>query len=127
MDEHGIALGICTNTRVLASASKKRTYVAAPQDREWVSIVESISVTGKKIRPLVIFKGAAPQSTWFEKEVLDWVFTISQNGWMANRIAIGWLLDIFLPEIKPVADEARILILDGYGSHILIDFLWHCK
>jgi hypothetical protein len=34
MDEHGIALGICTNTRVLASASKKRTYVAAPQDRE---------------------------------------------------------------------------------------------
>jgi hypothetical protein len=46
---------------------------------------------------------------------------------MANRIAIGWLLDIFLPETKPVADEARILILDGHGSHISIDFLWHCK
>lgn len=24
-------------------------------------------------------------------------------------------------------DEAKILILDGHGSHMSIDFLWQCK
>jgi len=57
MDEHGIALGVCVNTRVLASLNKKRAYVTAPQGREWVSIVEVVSTTGKKCRPVIIFKG----------------------------------------------------------------------
>jgi hypothetical protein len=30
MDEHGLALGVCTNSRVLASLNKKRAYVTAP-------------------------------------------------------------------------------------------------
>lgn len=101
MDEYGIALGICTNTKVLANAKKKHTYVVAPQDREWVSIVESIFTAGRKIRPFVIFPGAAPQSTWLEEKVLDWVITTSENGWTANQIVIRWLTDIFLPETKP--------------------------
>lgn len=57
MDETGIGLGICTNTRVLAKLGKKSTYVQAPQNREWVSIVETVSAVGQAIQPLVIFKG----------------------------------------------------------------------
>jgi hypothetical protein len=34
MDETGVALGVCTNTRVLASLSKKKAYVKSPKDRE---------------------------------------------------------------------------------------------
>jgi hypothetical protein len=63
MDEHGIALGVCTNSRVLASSSKKRAYVAAPQDREWVSIIEVVSAIGKKCRLVIIFKGTNLLST----------------------------------------------------------------
>jgi hypothetical protein len=57
MDEHGLALGVCTNSRVLASSKKKRAYISGPADREWVSILETVSAAGKKTRPLVIFKG----------------------------------------------------------------------
>jgi hypothetical protein len=126
MDEHGLGLGICTNTRVLGDASKKRTYVTAPQDREWVSIIETISAGGRKTRPLVIFKGATLQSTWFEDRTPDWVYTTSDNGWTSNRIAIGWLQEIFLPE-SDVNDQPRILIIDGHGSHITTEFMWICK
>ena len=57
MDETGVALGVCTNARVLASSSKKKAYVKSPEDREWVSIIETVSATGAKLQCLVIFKG----------------------------------------------------------------------
>ncbi|KAI5193410.1 hypothetical protein E4T38_09964, partial [Aureobasidium subglaciale] len=44
MDEHGIALDICANSRVLGDSSRQRSYVKSPQDREWVSIVETVAL-----------------------------------------------------------------------------------
>ena len=128
MDETGIGLGICTNTQVLASSRSTCAYVKSPEDREWVSIVETVSVAGRKIRPLVIFRGSDPQSTWFQcDKIPDWVYTTSENGWTSNRIALGWLQTIFLPETKPDTDRARILLMDGHGSHMSTEFLWVCK
>ncbi|KAI1000386.1 hypothetical protein K3495_g7809 [Podosphaera aphanis] len=46
MDEHGIGLGACSNSRVVASSDKTRPYVKSPESREWISIIEPISVTG---------------------------------------------------------------------------------
>ncbi len=128
MDESGIALGSCTNSIRLGDASKKKTLVQSPENREWVSIVESISALGRSIRPLVIFKGKHIQSSWFHHdEVPNWVYTTSKNGWIANHIAFNWLTKIFLPETKPPGNEARLLILDGHGSHHTTEFLWECK
>ena len=45
------------NSQVLGKAGKKRTYVKSPENREWVSIMETINPMGMKIRLLVIFKG----------------------------------------------------------------------
>ncbi|KAI1003246.1 hypothetical protein K3495_g4962 [Podosphaera aphanis] len=127
MDEHGLGLGICANQRVIGASDKSSTYRKAPEDREWVSIVETISVDGRKTRPLIIFKGAAPQSNWFEQEVPDWIYTTSQNGWTAIRIAMGWLKTIFLPETKPQDQTCRrILLVDGHGSHTNVDIQWEC-
>jgi hypothetical protein len=57
MDEQGLGLGVCENSKVLGSSGKKRTYVATPENREWVSTLECISAGGWKIDPMVIFKG----------------------------------------------------------------------
>ena len=127
MDEHGLALGICTNQRVMGVSNKSFTYRETPEDREWVSIVEKISMDSRKTRPLVIFKGTTPQTSWFEENVPDWVYTTSENGWTANRIALGWLKTIFLPETKPQDENSwRILLVDGHGSHTNVDFQWEC-
>ncbi|KAI1008083.1 hypothetical protein K3495_g153 [Podosphaera aphanis] len=128
MDEHELGLGICTNQRVIGISNKSSTYRETPEDREWVSIVETVSVDGRKTRPLVIFKSTAPQTSWFEEDIPDWVYTTSENGWTANRIALGWLKTIFLPETKPQDENSswRILLVDGHGSHTNVNFQWEC-
>jgi hypothetical protein len=57
MDETGVALGVCTNSRVLASLLKKKTYVKSLEDREWVLIIKCVSATSKRLRCAIIFKG----------------------------------------------------------------------
>jgi hypothetical protein len=128
MDETGIALGVCTNTRVLASSSKKKAYIKSPENREWVSIVECVSATGQRLRCVVIFKGQSLQTTWFSSKLgPDWLYTTSQNGWTSNAIGKRWLRRIFLPETTRPEAKHRLLIVDGHGSHIDVDFQWLCK
>ena len=81
MDETGKALGVCANSRVLASSRKKKTYKQSPENREWASIIECVSASGKKLRCAVIFKGQNLQTTWFPSESIpDWLYTTSENG-----------------------------------------------
>ncbi|USP78609.1 hypothetical protein yc1106_05883 [Curvularia clavata] len=61
--ETGVALEVYTNARVLASSSKKKAYIKSPEDREWVSIIKTISATGAKLQCLVVFKGKHLQTT----------------------------------------------------------------
>ena len=127
MDETGKALGVCANTRVLASSQKKKAYYQSPENREWASIIECVSATGKKLRPVVIFKGKNLQSTWFPSTIPDWLYTTSENGWTSNAIGAEWLQRVFLPDTAPSQDRWRMLILDGHGSHVDLEFLWICK
>jgi hypothetical protein len=124
MDEHGIALGVCTNALVLADSNYRRTYVKSPEDREWVSIIKTVSAEGRKLRPVIIFKGQDLQVQWFTPDnVPNWLYATSQNGWTSHAIAYQWLHQIFIPETQPVDGGARILIVDGHGSHVDIKFL----
>jgi hypothetical protein len=128
MDETGCALGVCTNSQVLASATKKKAYIKSPEDREWVSIIETISATGVKLQCLVIFKGKHLQSTWFPAQgIPNWLYTTSENGWTSNLIGCEWLQRIFIPNTSPSSGGHRLLLLDGHGSHTPIDFMWLCK
>ena len=128
MDETGIALGVCTNQRVMGSSATSRIYKKTPENKEWVSIVETISAGGRSTRCLVIFKGKNLQSTWFKHtQVPDWQYTCLENGWTSNNIAVEWLEKIFIPETKPrVPGATRILLLDNHGSHITTEFMWKC-
>lgn len=128
MDETGIALGVCTHQRVVGSSSSSRTYKKTPENREWVSIVETVSAAGQSTRCLVIFKGKNLQSSWFKHDkVPDWLYTCSENAWTSNDISVRWLKEVFIPETLPNRPNAsRILLLDNHGSHITTEFMWIC-
>lgn len=46
MEETGTALGVCTNTRVIAQAGKRKAYIKALGNCEWVSSIKTISAVG---------------------------------------------------------------------------------
>jgi len=57
MDETGIALGVCNNQRVIGTASTTSSFKKTPENREWVSTIETVSATGVRLKALIIFKG----------------------------------------------------------------------
>ena len=96
---------------------------ADPGEPKWVSIIECISALGQKLKPFVIFKGKSVQSSWFTpSHVPNFLYTVSENGWTSNTIAIEWLLRVFLPDTH-VEGTPRLLILDNHGSHVTVKFM----
>ena len=127
IDETGIALGVCTNQRVIGSSKTAQTYVQTPENREWVSTIECVSANGKKINPVVIFKGKTLQSTWFTPgKTPEYHYTCSEKGWTSNDIGVRWLNDVFLPSTDPGPNIPRLLLLDGHGSHVSVEFMRIC-
>jgi hypothetical protein len=128
MDETGTQLGASIATKVLGDARKKSTLVKKPNETEWVSVVECISAAGRLIKPLIIFKGKSVQLQWFNSsEIPDWQYTTSSNGWTSNEIGLKWLTSVFIPDTATEPREWRVLVVDGHGSHVSIDFMYECK
>ncbi|KAM4067202.1 DDE superfamily endonuclease [Hirsutella rhossiliensis] len=98
--------GFGLDSLVVGSADPKRkALLKGPQSRNWTSFIEAITADGR----------------WFLTEfgkIADWHYITSPNGWTDNHIAIEWLERVYLPQTRPAdASDARLIILDGHGSH----------
>ena len=130
MDEAGIMEGQGENGLVVGSVHKRFIQKKQPGSKAWTSFIECISATRVALRPLVMFKGKSVQQQWFPIELKDfegWQFTATENGWTSNATALEWLQKVFIPQTAPEDPlEARLLILDGHGSHETTEFMWEC-
>ena len=65
--------------------------------------------------------------SWFnESEALppDTMIATSPNGWISDELAIQWLQSfINATNERTKKGEKRILIFDGHGSHLTVEFL----
>jgi 4-hydroxybenzoate polyprenyltransferase len=132
-DEGGIMEGQGINGLVIGSSQENPNAVPVKtiNARTWTSILECISALGVALDPLIIFKAKSIQEQWFKQEFLaqnpGWHVTFSQNGWTSNDIAIEWVEKVFLPQTEPDdPSEARLLIVDGHGSHTSDMFMATC-
>ena len=106
---------------------KRKALLKGPQSRNWTSFIEAVITDGRLLVPGIIFNGKELQKQWFVAEfrkIADWNYITLPNGWTDNHIAIEWLQSVYLPQTQP-ADEsdARLIILDGHGSHATVCFL----
>jgi hypothetical protein len=52
------------------------------------------------------------------KQLANWYFIISPNGWTNNHISYSWLLDVYDLQIKlENLSDTRLIIMDGHGLH----------
>ncbi|KAK9646458.1 hypothetical protein HCH54_010288 [Aspergillus fumigatus] len=99
---------------------------------ENITAIECISADGWQMDPWFIFKGSGTfMESWFnESESLPPNTTIATqaNGWISDEIAHQWLQSfIKATNERTKRGEKRILIFDGHGSHLTVDFLQTCK
>ncbi|KAM4067703.1 DDE superfamily endonuclease [Hirsutella rhossiliensis] len=113
-----------------SSDPKRKALLKGPQSRGWTSFIEAITADGRALTPGIIFKGKELQKQWFKQEFrkfADWHYITSPNEWTDNHIAVEWLEEVYLPQTRPSDEsEARLIILDGHGSHATNNWMATC-
>jgi hypothetical protein len=137
MDEKGFLLGILTRCkrvfdRRLYEDRKIQGHIQGGS-REWITLLACICADGSHLPPAIIYQSASSsiQDTWlqaFEPDDHTAHFASSSSGWTNNEIGLAWLKQVFDRYTRPKAGRSnRLLILDGHGSHLTMDFIEYCN
>ena len=137
MDEKGFQLGRVGRTNRVFNKklyeSKGVRQALEDDSTDWITVVACICSDGSALSPTLIFQGAngAVQSSWVDAVQAGEhsVFTTSSpSGWSNNNIGLAWLKGVFERETRRYASTGyRLLLLDGHGSHVTMDFIEYCN
>jgi hypothetical protein len=136
MDEKGFLLGITTRSKRVFSRqlyeSKEARQAIQDGSREWISLLACICADGSAIDPALIYQAASGslRSSWVEEinpqEHSAFIIS-SPSGWTNNEICLAWLEQVFNRCTEKKARQSyRLLILDGHGSHVTMEFINYC-
>jgi len=116
MDEKGCMMGVVGKVRVIVPKGEKNQVLAHCGNREWVSLIECISIDGRCLPLWVIFKGKQHQKSWYQVLESGGHIALSDNGWTDNELGLEWMKQCFEPATS--TNDFRLLLLDGHASHI---------
>jgi hypothetical protein len=136
MDEKGFMLGVLTRSkrvfsRRLYEEGKIKAHIQ-DGNREWITLLACICADGSHLKPALIYQSASGliQDSWlqsFDPDDHQACFASSPSGWTNNDIGLAWLKQVFDQYTKAKARSSyRLLILDGHGSHLTMDFIKYC-
>jgi len=136
MDEKGFLVGILSKMKRVFS---RRLYergaikqVIQDGNREWITTIACICADGTSLTPALIYQAISGnlQDSWlqdFDPAIHKAFFASSPSGWTNNDLGKRWLEQVFNRETKTKARRSyRLLILDGHGSHVTMDFIKYC-
>jgi hypothetical protein len=130
MDEIGFQMGHSQKDNVVFNRTMGPPKAVTTGMTAWVSVLECISMDGRALPLLVIYRGTlahAPLDTWFPPsiEYPDWYCGFTKKGWTDNDYSEAWLTEAFLPLTRR-GDNWRLLLVDGHRSHSKGEFQWEC-
>jgi hypothetical protein len=132
MDEKGFMIGVEAKSKRVFS---KVVWVkdgarAAIQDgnRAWITLIPTICADGTKLPTSIIYPSEAYDlwDTWVEDIPPDDEsvnVSSSPTGWTNDRLGLAWLKRFDQFTKKKARQAWRLLICDGHGSHITMEFL----
>ena len=124
IDETGFCAGCSRAHWVITLDPNKLLLLKDPDNREYITSVESISGGGKTILLLLILCGIYILEKWAEENDLDEdiLLATSPTGYSNDELALQWLEHFEIHSRKSQVGVWRLLILDGYGSHLTYEF-----
>ena len=124
MDETGFRAGCGKVHWVITLDPDKPMLLTDPDNREYITSVESISGRGETIPPMIILYGILILKKWAEENDLDEdiLLATSPTGYSNDELALQWLKHFEIHSQKSQVGVWRLLILDGYVSHLTYEF-----
>ena len=89
IDEKGAWITCPISEEVVVPVGIKEMYIGVPENRLSLTIIESISVDGKTILPVVIVPRGMTMESWFHENMTGYeVITVSLTGYINEGICI---------------------------------------
>jgi hypothetical protein len=97
MDEKGFMMGVAARCKVICRKDRKNPHLTHSGNREWLTVIESVSAAGVPLPPMVINQGAGHYKGWYagisSKNIATFAF--SPKGWTDTFLGIEWLTQNF--------------------------------
>ncbi len=118
-------MGIARSSKVVFSKYQKQAFINQAGNREWASLIEAIGNAGRQLPLFVILKDKKWKDDWYPSDMVQSArISPSENGWTDNKLCMEWIRNCFEPKTRSyLPDEYRVLIVDGYTSHISTGFI----
>lgn len=130
MDEKAIIQGKSARVKVICTRGRKSPPHITDGNKELITIIETVNAAGRYLSLMVVFVGVAQYRQWHEYHTpqdAETVFCHSKTGWSNQRLCLEYLVKLFDKHTTPSnPEEWRMLIVDGYTSHLTLHFVEYC-
>ena len=124
MDETGFCIGCGKVYWVVTLDPDKPLLLTDPDNRKYLTSVETISGGGLSIPPMLILSAIVILEKWVQENDLDGNIPLatSLTGYSNDVLAMRWLVHFEHHSRRTQVGTWRLLIMDGYGSHLTYEF-----
>ena len=128
MDEAGFKLSSKRRTRRVGPRGASRKSQTSLADSDLITVIGAISTFDTPVPPYLIYPGAHFLVEWARiRDPTPLIAINSNSGYSNSYLVKKWLTDCFDPYTKQRAGTSRrLLILDGFDTHVQVDFLEEC-
>jgi hypothetical protein len=127
VDETGFRVGVGRGHKVITKDKTRKIYIPDVDDRQQVTVVECIQADGTSIPPMVILAGKTHLQKHFPPDLHDDILlAMSPTGYNNDSLCLKWLQHYDQHTRDKRVGRWRLLLFDGFGSHLLIDFISYC-
>ena len=128
MDETGFCIGVDKAQYVVSRHRIKALVMTDPDNRDYITAVETISAAGAVIPPIVILAAKQILDKWAANDIEDNAqIGVSDSGYSNDDLALEWMKHFEKELAKVQQGDFRLLLMDGYGSHLTYEFWSYAK
>jgi hypothetical protein len=125
-DETGFRIGIGKDQWIITRDPRRKIVSGNRTNREYVTVVEAISTDGFSTPPLIILNAQQLQNRRFEN-LHDECIAVTDSGYINDLLAYQWIQHFEKSTRLRTKGVWRMLICDGFGSHLTYEFIKFCE
>ena len=126
-DETGFQIGVGKSQWIVTTSISKRQYLPSDNNREYVTSIEAVSAGGIVLEPMLILTGKVHLERFYRDLQGQMLVGLSDTGYSNDELALEYIYHFDRQSQKSQKGGHRILLCDGYKSHLTREILEFCE